>query len=183
MTPEQLRRMTRDELLELLQSALNVARHMSLVEDPRVHGAGENGPLMAIGDLEIWPRGEPGSRMARLADLTRVLEAKSKEKDTALLSALAGVWDGYYSGKGVTVEYARAVDREVKKAISGDLAKTIPQVRCEQCGISHLSQMEVRGPEAFRVDSGEKHFCSIRCFAFWASHWLDERDEARATAS
>jgi len=36
----------------------------------------------------------------------------------ALESALAAVWDGHYSGKGVTKEYAREVNNEVKDAIA-----------------------------------------------------------------
>lgn len=36
----------------------------------------------------------------------------------ALESALAGVWDGHYSGTGVTIGYAQAVDAEVKTALA-----------------------------------------------------------------
>ena len=41
-----------------------------------------------------------------------------KQIREALESALAAVWDGHYSGKGVSVEYARAVDAEVKAALA-----------------------------------------------------------------
>ena len=45
------------------------------------------------------------------------------EMRQALGSALAGVWDGHYSGNGVEVGYAQAVDEEVKHALSSDCGK------------------------------------------------------------
>jgi hypothetical protein len=52
------------------------------------------------------PLGAPGKGMEETGIIRKALE-----------SALAGVWDGHYSGTGVTVEYAQAVDAEVKEAI------------------------------------------------------------------
>lgn len=174
MTPEQVRQMSKDELLELLQSALNMAKHMSLVEDPRVHGAGEGGPLMAIGDLEIWPRGEPGARMARLADVTRVQNAQIQKMRESL--------------KGV-LEVADLIDdetghqsRHILNAlnfVSGH--EKIEQRRCAQCGITHPPQVELAGPYAWKWDAERKWFCSWRCFNEWMRETLDQREEDQAT--
>jgi hypothetical protein len=59
-----------------------------------------------LGLRAALPLGEPGKGMEETGIIRKALE-----------SALAGVWDGHYSGTGVTVEYAQAVDAEVKEAI------------------------------------------------------------------
>jgi hypothetical protein len=45
-------------------------------------------------------------------------EAACKALRSALGDALAAVWDGHYSGKGVTSDYARAVDKKAKRSIT-----------------------------------------------------------------
>lgn len=74
--------------------------------------------------------------------LSTWVERVVKERDAAqkacaemrqvMESAWVAVWDGHY-GKGVTVEYARAVDAEVKHALSTDCGKDfVPRVELEK---------------------------------------------------
>jgi hypothetical protein len=69
---------------------------------------------VAIEGEAVPVEGKGPGGVARDVELER---GDLRQIETALHTALAAVWDGHYSGKGVTTEYAQAVDSEVKAAI------------------------------------------------------------------